>query len=95
MAKGRRPPSIGGTKPKSGSDTTKLPYANEDGGCARPDSEGTRRRPKLGEGCVLPPNQEPPRSSRPARAESKETAAQRNLGLRSHSGNSPEADAEG
>jgi len=31
----------------------------------------------------------------PRRAESKEKAAQRNLGLRSHSGNSPEADAEG
>jgi len=94
MAKGRRPTNIGGTESRSESDTTKHSYANEDGGCARVESEGTRMNPSWGKDASFPQTRAAPKLP-PRRAESKEEAAQRNLGLRSHSGNSPEADAEG
>ena len=94
MAKGRRPTNTGATVSRSGSDTTTLSYAMEDGGCARVESEGTRMNLSWGKDASSPQTRAAPKLP-PRRAESKEKAAQRNLGLRSHSGNSPEADAEG
>jgi hypothetical protein len=40
---------------KSESDTTDRGYENKERGCARADSEGTRRSPKLGRGNILSP----------------------------------------
>jgi hypothetical protein len=59
----------------------------------RADSEGTRRSPSWGKDSFLPPNKSRPELLR-ATQECEEQAAQTNLGARSHSGNSPEADAE-
>ena len=58
------------------------------------ESEGTRMNPELGRGFLPLPKQEPPRAPL-SRAECEDKAALMNLGARSHSGNSPEADAEG
>ena len=59
------------------------------GGIRRNEDE-----PELGRGFLSLPKQEPPRAPL-SRAECEDKAAQTNLGARSHSGNSPEADAEG
>ena len=59
------------------------------GGLRRNEEE-----PELGEGFLPSPKQEPPRAPL-RRAECEDKAALTNLGARSHSGNSPEADAEG
>ncbi|KKW41087.1 MAG: hypothetical protein UY91_C0027G0017 [Parcubacteria group bacterium GW2011_GWB1_55_9] len=59
------------------------------GGLRRHEEE-----PELGRGFLPLPKQEPPRAPL-SRAECEDKAAQTNLGARSHSGNSPEADAEG
>ena len=59
------------------------------GGLRRNEEE-----PELGEGFLPSPKQEPPRALAGKR-ECEDKAAQKNLGARSHSGNSPEADAEG
>ena len=59
--------------------------------------DGIRRNEdeeELGGGLLSPPKQEPPRAPL-SRAECEDKAALMNLGARSHSGNSPEADAEG
>ena len=60
MAKGRRPTNTGATAPRSESDTTKLSYANEEGGCATTESEGTRMRRSWGKDSFLPPNKRRP-----------------------------------
>ena len=49
--------------------------------------------PELGEGSLPSPKQEPPRAPA-SKQECEDKAALMNLGARSHSGNSPEADAE-
>ena len=59
--------------------------------------DGIRRdedEEELGEGLLPSPKQEPPRAAASKRL-CEDKAAQTNLGARSHSGNSPEADAEG
>jgi len=59
------------------------------GGIRRNEDE-----PELGRGFLSLPKQEPPRAPA-SKQECEDKAAQTNLGARSHSGNSPEADAEG
>ena len=88
---GRAPTLIEVWRVSSGSDKTNS-LMKRGGVVRRADSEGTRRS-ELGR--VLPlPKREPPRAPDRGR-ECEDKAAQTNLGARSHSGNSPEADAEG
>ena len=65
MAKGRRPTNAGATVSRSGSDTTKHPYANEDGGCARVESEGTRMNPSWGKDASFPQTRGRPEAPAP------------------------------
>ena len=95
MAKGRRPTNTEATEFRSGSDTTTPSYAMEDGGCARVESEGTRMNPSWGKDASFPQTRATPEPESPQAILARKRGAQRNLGLRSHSGNSPEADAEG
>ena len=79
---------------RSGSDTTTYTNENEEGGCAKGGIRRNEDEPELGEGFLPSPKQEPPRAVASKRL-CEDKAAQTNLGARSHSGNSPEADAEG
>jgi len=95
MAKGRRPSFVESMESRSGSDTAKHAYAMEDGGCARVESEGTRMNPSWGKDASFPQTRATPEPESPQAILARKRGAQRSLGLRSHSGNSPEADAEG
>src|SRR3989338_2892857 len=62
-------------------------FENEEGGCARADSEGTRRSPKLGGGFLPPPKQAGARAPAPQSGSARRSAKPRHLGASSHSGN--------
>ena len=60
---------------------------NEKGGCARADSEGTRRSPKLGGGFLPPPKQPPALAPTPQSGRARISRNPRHLGASSPSGN--------
>src|SRR3990167_2660007 len=62
-------------------------FENEEGGCARADSEGTRRSPKLGGGFLPPPKQPPALAPAPQSGRARISRKPRHLGARSPSGN--------
>ena len=68
---------------------------NEKGGCAMGGLRRNEEEPGAGGRIPSFPQTRAAPSSRPAGRECEDKAALTNLGARSHSGNSPEADAEG
>ena len=62
-------------------------FENEEGGCARADSEGTRRSPKLGGGFLPPPKQPPALAPAPQSGRARISRNPRHLGASSPSGN--------
>src|SRR3989344_9696497 len=62
-------------------------FENEEGGCARADSEGTRRSPKLGGGFLPPPKQAGARAPAPQCGSARKRAKPRHVGASSPSGN--------
>jgi len=89
-----RRPSRSHSHPVAEATPPTAPMKTRKGVVRRVESEGTRMSPSWGGGFLPPPKQEPPRAAARWRL-CEEQAAPRNLGARSHSGNSPEADAEG
>src|SRR3989344_9132307 len=94
MAKDERRPSSksGGIEAEATPPHTLMKWRK--GVVRRADSEGTRRSPSWGEDAFLPPNKSRPEPA-PSTAQWRGTGGTKEQGVRSPSGNSPEAAAEG